>query len=115
MKPKKLVLILALIAVLIPVSVVIGSEEEPAESMVLQGGGMGNVPFPHGRHQNIDVDCRPCHEMFAKKAQSIDTLKGDGTLKKKDVMSMCKGCHKELTSKDQKAGPVKCNGCHKKG
>ena len=112
---KKLILILALIAVLIPVSVVIGSEEEPAESMVLQGGGMGNVSFPHGRHQNIDVDCRPCHEMFAKKAQSIDTLKGDGTLKKKDVMNMCKDCHKELTTKGQKAGPVKCNECHKKG
>ena len=114
MKPKKLVLISALIAALIPVSVVIGSEEEPAESIVLQGGSRGNVTFPHGRHQGIDVDCRPCHEMFAKKAQIIDTMKGDETLKKKDVMNMCKNCHKDLTAQGQKAGPVKCSGCHKK-
>ena len=52
--------------------------------------------------------------MFSKKPQIIDTMKGDGTLKKKAVMNMCKGCHKELTAKDLKAGPVKCSGCHKK-
>ena len=115
MKPRNLVIILALIAVVIPVSAVIGSEEEPADSMVLEGGGLGNITFPHGLHQGINVDCRPCHEMFSKKAQSIDTMKGDGTLKKKDVMNMCKGCHEELTAKGEKAGPVKCNGCHKKG
>ena len=111
---KKLVFILAIMAALIPVSVVIGSEQEPAESMVLQGGGLGNITFPHGRHQAIDIDCRPCHEMFAKKSQVIDTMKGDGSLKNKDVMNMCKNCHEELSAKGQKAGPVECNGCHKK-
>ena len=44
-KSRYLVVVLAIIAILIPVSVVIGSQEEPAESMVLQGGGMGDITF----------------------------------------------------------------------
>ena len=46
--------------------------------------------------------------------QVIDKMKSEGKLQKKEVMNMCKGCHKDMAEKGQKAGPVSCKECHKK-
>ena len=114
MTSRSLLLALAISVLLFCPNGVSSSQEEPAESIVLQGGGRGDVTFPHGRHQEVDVDCRPCHEMFAKEALVIDKMKAEGNLKKKEVMNMCKGCHKDMAAEGKKAGPVGCGDCHKK-
>ena len=88
--------------------------EKGAESMVLNGGTRGEVTFPHGIHQGVTVDCLPCHGLYPKEAKIVGTMKGEGKLKKKEVMNMCKNCHKDLASKGQKAGPTACSGCHKR-
>ena len=89
-------------------------QSQGAESMLLKGGSRGDIHFPHGRHQGVTVDCMPCHGPLPKEAQVLDKMKGEGKLEKKQIMNMCKGCHKELASKGQKAGPTSCRGCHKK-
>lgn len=80
--------------------------------------------FPHGIHQSSFtcekchhkvgqtnlVKCETCHnkaEVSTGMPEKVDTFK-------KAAHEMCKGCHKELSSKGQKGGPTKCNGCHRK-
>jgi Cytochrome c7 and related cytochrome c len=92
----------------------IAVEDKGAESIVINGGSRGSVTFPHGRHQGVLVDCMPCHELFPKESQVIDKMKVEGKLKKKVVMKMCKKCHKGLSKKGQKTGPVACKDCHQK-
>ena len=75
---------------------------------------MGDVAFPHGRHQGVTVDCQPCHTLFPKESGTIDQMKTNEKLKNKEVMNMCKGCHQERISKGEKAGPTSCKGCHQK-
>lgn len=84
------------------------------ESIVLNGGSIGSITFPHGRHQGIYVDCRPCHDLFGKESMVIDKMKSEGKLQKKEVMNLCKNCHKEMAAKGEKAGPTDCKGCHQK-
>ena len=93
---------------------VLAEENKGAESIVLNGGSIGSVTFPHGLHQGVFVDCKPCHELFGKEANVIDKMKAEGKLQKKQVMDMCKNCHKELAAKGEKAGPTGCKDCHKK-
>jgi len=60
----------------------------------------GNVTFPHKKHMEQLKECKLCHEKAPGK------IEGFG----KDMAhKLCKGCHEE-----KKAGPVKCNECHKK-
>ena len=92
----------------------LASEDKGAESIVLKGGKTGDVIFPHGRHQSVTVDCQPCHTMFPKESGAIDKMKADAKLKKREVMDVCKACHKERISKGEKAGPTTCKGCHQK-
>ena len=92
----------------------IAAEDTGAESIALDGGSRGLVTFPHGRHQGFLVDCMPCHELFPKEPQVIDKMMSEGKLKKKVVMNMCKNCHKDLSQKGQKTGPVACKDCHQK-
>ena len=92
----------------------IAVEDKGAESIAMNGGSRGSVAFPHGRHQGVFVDCMPCHEIFPKESQVIDKMKAEGKLKKKEVMNMCKKCHKDLSKKGQKTGPVVCKDCHQK-
>lgn len=89
-------------------------DDKGAESIMLDGGSRGSVTFPHGRHQGIFVDCKPCHELFPKESHVVERMKAEGKLQKKDVMNMCKGCHNDLAKKGQKTGPVACKDCHKK-
>ena len=90
------------------------AEDKGAESIDLQGGKMGMVTFPHGRHQSVYVNCKPCHDLFPKEPHVIEKMQDEGKLQKKAVMKICKNCHKDLAAKDQKAGPTSCKGCHKK-
>ena len=61
---------------------------------------MGNVTFPHKKHQDALKDCKICHEKGPGK------IEGFG---KDFAHKTCKGCHEE-----RKAGPTKCAECHKK-
>ncbi|MDD3813100.1 MAG: cytochrome c3 family protein [Desulfocapsaceae bacterium] len=90
------------------------ADDKGAESIVLNGGSLGSITFPHAVHQGIFVDCKPCHDLFPKEAKVIDKMKAEGKLQKKNVMNMCIKCHKDLTGKGQTAGPTVCMGCHKK-
>lgn len=105
---------LLLIGILLATGTIKAAEDKGAGSIVLKGGSIGSVTFPHGRHQGIFVDCTPCHELFGKESQVIDRMKSEGKLQKKEVMNLCKNCHKDLAAKGQKAGPTACKGCHEK-
>jgi len=85
-----------------------------AETMVLKGGKLGDVSFPHKLHQDKLKDCEVCHKLFPKEAGAIEKLIAAGTLKKKEVMNNCKSCHKETKDKGQTAGPTSCKACHNK-
>jgi hypothetical protein len=89
-------------------------DSKGAETIILEGGSTGSVTFPHGRHQGIFVDCKPCHDLFGKAAMAIERLKSEGKLPKKEVMDMCKNCHKEMIAQGKKTGPTSCKDCHKK-
>ena len=61
---------------------------------------MGKVTFNHKKHQEALKECKLCHEKGPGK------IEGFG---KEWAHKTCKGCHEE-----KKAGPTKCNECHKK-
>jgi len=61
---------------------------------------MGNVTFPHKKHQEGLKYCKICHEKGPGK------IEGFG---KEIAHKTCKGCHEE-----KKMGPTKCSECHKK-
>ena len=85
-----------------------------AKTIVLKGGSLGNVKFPHENHQYILKSCRVCHKLFPRQAGSIDELIAGGLLQKKQVMNNCITCHKETEAKGKDAGPTSCKGCHVK-
>jgi hypothetical protein len=89
-------------------------DDKGMETIVLKGGSMGSITFPHGRHQAMLVDCKPCHELFPKESQVVDRMMDEGKMHKKEVMDMCKKCHTNLAEKGQQAGPTACKDCHKK-
>ena len=62
---------------------------------------LGEVVFPHKKHQDALNECRRCHPT------GVGRIPGFGK-----VMAHakgCKGCHEEM-----KRGPVVCKGCHSK-
>jgi hypothetical protein len=86
-----------------------------AAEMVLEGGTSGSVAFPHQRHQDKLTDCNVCHAAFPQKAGSIEALKAQGKLAKKQIMNeQCTKCHKEKRQAGEKAGPTTCTTCHVK-
>ncbi|MBA3016366.1 MAG: cytochrome c family protein [Proteobacteria bacterium] len=90
------------------------ADEKGKETITLKGGIEGSITFPHGRHQSMFVDCKPCHDVFPKEAHVLDKMMAEGKMQKKVVMDMCKKCHADLAAKGQKAGPTACKGCHQK-
>lgn len=87
-----------------------------APEIVLNGGSLGNVRFPHLRHQQKLVDCNLCHSLFPQKPGAIEALIAQGKLAKKEVMNtLCVKCHKEKQKAGEKAGPTTCTTCHVKG
>ncbi|HSH68354.1 MAG TPA: cytochrome c3 family protein [Deferrisomatales bacterium] len=93
---------------------VMAGDAKGAESIALDGGSRGSVIFPHGRHQGVLVDCKPCHDLFPREAQAVGSMKAAGKLQVKEVMNMCKNCHKDMAQKGLQTGPVACGDCHKK-
>ena len=85
-----------------------------AKTIVLKGGMMGDVTFPHEAHQKSLKDCNLCHKLFPMKAGAIEKGIADGKLKKKEVMKNCEKCHKADKAAGKPAGPTSCKGCHKK-
>ena len=62
---------------------------------------MGNVSFPHVKHQQLIKDCTKCHT--SKEGGKIEGFGKDLAHK------TCKGCHAESGK-----GPTSCKDCHKK-
>lgn len=88
-------------------------ENKGAANMTLEGGKRGDVPFPHHKHQEMLKDCQICHVLFPQKAGSIEALKAEGKLKKKQVMNkQCTKCHRTKRKAGEKTGPVACKTCH---
>ncbi len=83
-------------------------------TMVLKGGHMGDIQFPHKLHQEKVGNCDACHKLFPKEAGAIEKGMAAGTLKKKEVMKNCEECHKANKKEGKPAGPTSCKGCHKK-
>ena len=107
--------LILLAAIALSSSVVFSDEAENkgAESMMIDGGTRGNVPFPHHQHQLNLGDCKICHSVFPQQPGSINDLKEQGTLKKKYVMNkLCTKCHREAKKAGRKTGPTTCAKCH---
>lgn len=114
MKASKLLSTVIVGGILLSTGSSMAGDDKGMEAIALKGGSMGSITFPHGRHQAMFVDCKPCHEFFPKESQVVDKMMAEGKMHKKDVMNMCKKCHTDLAGKGQKAGPVACKDCHKK-
>jgi hypothetical protein len=93
------------------------SAEEQArgsQEMVLKGGETGNIPFPHGAHQQALKDCSICHSLFPQQTGGIATRITEGTLKNKQVMNeLCTRCHRQMKQEGKSTGPTSCRECHK--
>jgi hypothetical protein len=115
MKAKLGVVLISIAAIVIASSVAFSDNDQNkgAESIEIDGGTRGKVPFPHRQHQERIVDCKICHSVFPQKPGSIKELKAQGKLKKKYVMNkLCTKCHKEIKKAGRKTGPTKCSKCH---
>lgn len=89
-------------------------ENKGLEIILINGGKMRDVHFPHHRHQNTLGDCKVCHDLFPPKLGSITELKEQGKLKKKQVMEAhCIACHKKRKAAGEKTGPTSCARCHR--
>lgn len=93
------------------------AETEPGpEEIVLNGGKLGEIHFPHRRHQHAEPpNCQTCHALFPQAKDSIALLKEEGTLPPKQVMNgLCIKCHKETAKTGNPSGPQSCTVCHAK-
>lgn len=91
-------------------------EAEPPGKVVFKAS-YGNVPFDHSSHMNAS-DCATCHHTGENNKCSTCHQKAPSQLSKITSKAAshsatsergCIGCHTK-----QKAGPTKCNDCHKK-
>ena len=111
---KKKLIIFLILGFFLLVSTTAVSQNKGAANMVLQGGKLGSVTFSHHLHQDALHDCNICHTLFPQVAGSIDKLKAEGKVKKKEAMDQCIECHKKGAPTGSKALPTKCSECHKK-
>lgn len=103
------------ILILILSSVIVFAQNQGSKEIILKGGKMGNITFPHYTHHGVIQDCMVCHADFSKEPGALDKAKVQGTLKKKQVMyETCLKCHKNRKKAGETSGPVKCSGCHVK-
>jgi hypothetical protein len=110
---KTAVLLIAAVCLLV-VAALAAEKNMGAPTQVIPGGIKPDVTLPHAAHQAALENCDLCHNLFPQASGAIVQLKEAGTLKKMQVMKQCLGCHKELAEAGKKAGPVKCDECHKK-
>ena len=108
-----------------------GSEEMTLRSTVDPAKKAKLAFFPHAVHQG-NFECAKCHHSADDAGKQISYSDDMAILKceschnkassmpkklstfKKAAHELCKGCHVELTKEGKKAGPTKCNGCHRK-
>jgi Cytochrome c7 and related cytochrome c len=91
-----------------------GVENRGAKTILIFGGKMRDVHFPHQRHQDTLGDCDVCHDLFPKKSGSIQELKDRGILEKKLIMQKhCIDCHRKMKSAGRNTGPTSCARCHR--
>ncbi|MBS3809320.1 MAG: cytochrome c3 family protein [Desulfobacterales bacterium] len=89
--------------------------ETGAEMIRLEGGVLGEVPFPHRLHQRNTNECNVCHDMFPKRRGAIAAKQKAGDLKKQQVMNgQCIKCHQARQSAEKPSGPAGCAGCHQR-
>ena len=107
------------IAIILASAVFLGAtamQNQGAAQIAIDGGERGAVSFPHQRHQDQLGDCNICHSYFPQAPKSIERLKAEGKLARKQVMNkLCIKCHKAEKSAGNAAGPVTCSKCHHKG
>jgi len=109
---KKIVMMLLLTGMLTAGSVGRAIQVQGKKEMVLDGGRLGKVPFPHHTHQTVLDDCNRCHRLFPQTSGAIQQLISQKSLLARQVMNQCRNCHKEKVKSGEKAGPVKCTECH---
>jgi len=108
-----------------------GSEEMTLRSTVDPAKKAKLAFFPHAVHQG-NFECAKCHhskdntgkqsayseEMAISKCESCHNKSSSMPKKlntfKNAAHGLCKGCHTALKKEGKKAGPTKCNGCHRK-
>ena len=90
------------------------SENRGAPEIMIDAAKKGEVSFPHKRHQDALTDCNKCHTLFPKEKGSIRKGITEGRLDKKQVMTYCRNCHKEMADAGEKTGPTSCSKCHPK-
>lgn len=103
-----------MLAMFLVASAAVSDQNKGAATIVIRGGSNGNVSFPHQEHQNALGNCNLCHSLFPQNSGSIEKLKTEGRLKKKEVMEKCRTCHRQKADKGEEAGPTSCKGCHQK-
>jgi cytochrome c7-like protein len=109
------VIILSLCAALSLAVMANAVQNKGAEHIELFGGKTGKVLFPHHKHQTALGDCNLCHDIFPQKSGSIEQLKTEESLKKKQVMNkQCIKCHRSKKKAGERSGPLKCKECHRK-
>ena len=129
---KKLLVILAAVAVALSMSGVVSAQEKAPGTVVLKGNPMGGVKFDHAKHSKMEgVKCEQCHhasktEHPGKQAHEacFDCHTKAATAPMKTGtqgafhVAMAKGgtcidCHVKQNAAGKKA-PTKCAECHKK-
>ena len=106
--------IILMIGIILAPLLLIAAQNRGAEEMLLSGGKKGDVPFPHSIHQVVLEDCNKCHDLFPQIPGSLEKLKANKKLEKKQVMKQCKNCHKAKKGAGEKTGPTGCKACHSK-
>ncbi len=113
MKAKKIILVI--FGIVLVASIAAAVQNKGAKDIEISGGTKGKISFPHQKHQDTLKDCKICHDAFPQAPGSIDKLKDEGKLKKKQVMNkQCVKCHKEKKKAGEKTGPTSCSKCHNK-
>ena len=114
---KRIGSILLLITLILGTALVVAvaNTEKGAEEMTMVGGEKGDVWFPHRKHQNNLGDCKTCHDLFPQEAGTIQKMKAEGELKKKQIMNKkCLACHRKMKKAGEPTGPTSCKKCHHK-
>jgi hypothetical protein len=81
---------------------ILGTGAEGAIETIAYPTRIGQVSFPHKKHQDALGQCRGCHENGPGKMEGFNTVLAHG--------KGCKGCHETM-----KRGPTLCKGCHTVG
>lgn len=114
MRMNNRIILFCLVLLILSAAMVFAQNKGQAE-IILNGGSMGNITFPHHLHQGVVNDCMVCHKDFAQEPGSLQAAKDKGVLKRKQVMDMtCRKCHGDRKKAGEDHGPVSCSGCHKK-